>query len=137
MPVFMDVKEFPVPEHQADAVLNQANPISGTKYTVLPTTKNVRIITIATKVTWTVQPSPLELHIIIDGVNIPISQIDPVSDTWYNAELVDSWTPSAGFSTAHHPHRSFLLEGRSVKVEVEITGGTVSNLNSIVKYAKW
>jgi len=32
--------------------------------------------------------------------------------------------------------RSFLLEGRSVKVEAETTGGTVSNLSATVKYAK-
>ena len=47
-------------QHQADAVLSQANPVSATLYTVLGTTANVRILTIDTNVTWAVtQPTPL------------------------------------------------------------------------------
>ena len=58
--------------HQPDGLIVQANPVSGTKYTVLDTTLNVR---------------------------------------------------------------PFLLEGYSVKIEAEITGGTVSNLTVRAKYA--
>jgi len=56
------------PKEKADGTLTQANPISGTKYTVLSTTRRVRILNIAARVTWTVQPNPLEIHLTIDGV---------------------------------------------------------------------
>lgn len=125
----------PCPEHQADATLSQANPVSGTKYTVLDTTENVRIIWIRAKCTWTVQPTPLEVHITIDGESYSFYVSNPASAIWHNAlfdigEEILSATIIPGY-------RAFFLEGRSIKVEVEITGGTVSNLSGQVRYAKW
>jgi len=131
--------QWPVPEHQADATLSQANPISGTKYTVLDTTKNVRILSIAVVCTWTVQPSPLEVHLTMDGEVYVCGKIDPASA----ADLyVYINPPNAGFildavATPHGRTRAFLVECRSLKVEVEITGGTVSNLTARVKWARW
>jgi len=125
-------------QHQADATLSQASPGSGTKYTVLDTTAKARIIVIAVKCIWTVQPTPLEVHVTIDGVSLTFTVSNPVSDTWYQAAL----DPTAGetsqvlTTTNFLPYRSFLLEGRSVKVEAEITGGTVSQLDARIKYAK-
>ena len=129
--------EYPVPEHQADATLNQANPVSGTKYEVLPETKNVRIIGISVECTWTVQPTPLEVHITIDGVPILCSKTDPASAIPHFAGLNATMSGGTLDDTTYDPRRTFLLEGRSVKIEVEITGGTVSNLSARVKYAKW
>lgn len=123
--------------HQPDAFLDQANPVSGTKYTVLNTTGNVRIISVTIIVVWTVQPTPLEIHVTIDGVTWTSDQVNPVSWTAYHMENTDP--ASAGFdlnATGASQFRAFLLEGRSVKIEAETTGGTVSQLMSRVKYAK-
>ena len=126
----------PCPEHQADAVLNQDNPDSGTKYTVLDTTKNVRIVAVMVACTWTVQPTPLEIHITIDGQPYTLTMDDPASGTCH---FFNYWalTTSIGVLGTSDPKMPFLLEGRSVKIEAEITGGTVSNLSARVKYAKW
>jgi len=129
--------EYPVPEHQADATLSQANPVSGTKYTVLDTTKNVRLLNIIVRVTWTVQPTPLEVHITIDGQVVTFTKTDPVTITSYFPQTLDAFTLPGGVLDTVVVHRAFLLEGRSVKVEVETTGGTVSNLSARVKYARW
>lgn len=129
---------YPVPAHQADASLSQAGPISGTKYAVLNTTKNARIITVMVKVTWTLQPNPLECHVTIDGQSLTGQKINPVSGTAYylntNPANVDTLALS---DSLYAVNQAFLFEGRSVKIEVETTGGTVSNLSCVVMYAKW
>ena len=128
---------YAVPKHQADAVLNQAAPVSGTKYVVLDTTKNARILSIMVQCTWTVQPDPLEVHVTIDSQNLTRGETNPVSTTYYYVAIQGN-IPLILITTAGTSHsRAFLLEGRSVKIEVEITGGTVSNLSATVKYAKW
>jgi hypothetical protein len=139
-----DHKTFEVPAHQADAALNQAAPGDGVEYTVLDTTKNVRIISMIVQCTWTVQPTPLELHLTIDGVSHTYAMANPVSATPYIAralpdlsELNQGLTALTGSITDVTACVPFLIEGRSVKVTAEITGGTVSNLTARVKYAKW
>lgn len=132
----MSLDEKRVMTHQPDAAISQANPVSGTKYTVLDTVKNARIISIAVWVTWTVQPAPLEIHITIDGIALTCNFTSPVSTTPYSVQNVAT---DAGFILATpllDAYRAFLLEGRSIKVEAEITGGTVSNLSARVKYAR-
>ena len=123
---------------QEDAVLDQANPVSGQKYGVgaLGTAKkNVRLIYIAVKCVWTVQPSLLEIHLTINGRSIAIPRNDPETDIFYyptcNANL--EFTLNA----VDPIQRAFFLDkSRSVKVEAEVTGGTVSNLSARVKWAK-
>jgi len=135
------------PKHQADATVNQA-PVSGTKYewssdgtqtNKLGDLKNIRIISIVAQCTWTVQPTPLEVHLTIDGQALLWTKTDPATATDYFCVFNDDDAPDAmQFETgATGKYRSFLVEGRSVKIEVEITGGTVSNLFLRVKYAKW
>ncbi len=126
------------PTNQADAVLTQDNPVSGTKYTVLAPTPNCRIIGAAVKVTWTVQPTPLEMHVTIDGVLHTFTFTDPVTATNYtplnwNAADVHGTLLATAMVTAVQ----FMFEGRSIGIQVETTGGTVSNLYSRVKYATW
>jgi len=129
---------YPVPAHQADATLSQGNPVSGTEYEVLATTRNVRILGIAVKCTWTVQPSPLEIHITIDGQVLTYIKTDPVSDQNYAPTPSSASAPDANIlGTSLMQYRAFLLEGRSIAVTAEITGGTVSNLSARVKYARW
>lgn len=133
-----DHKTFVVPLHQADAKLTETPPTSGTKYTVLAATGKVRIISIYAKVTWTVQPDPLEVHVTVDGQTLRFQKADPVSATNYYAVFAaDSTQNWQVLQTTDEKARAFLLEGRSVKVEVETTGGTVSELACIVKYARW
>jgi len=134
-----DHKTFEVPALQADAVLDQAAPTSGLKYTVLNTTKNVRLISIAVKCTWTVQPNPLEVHLTIDGQAWTFAIGNAVTDTYYVPIINADDLPTAfGFDVVGiSKYKEFLIEGRSVKVEAEVTGGTVSNLYCRVKYAKW
>jgi len=134
------------PEHQPDATINVNNPVSGTKYewgyppgTPLGTQKNVRIIEISATCTWTAQPTPLEIHLTIDGNNITFGQANPVSGFNYSPE----WWPDKAeadqlmIQDGYSPYRAFLIEGRSVKIEAEITGGTVSLLSARVKWARW
>ena len=130
--------EADVFKQQADATLSQANPVSGTKYTVLDTTKNVRIKSITARCTWTVQPTPLEIHLTIDGILYTAEYIDPISLTDYITQFRSySGLLLLTIIDAMYTYGApFLVEGRTVKIEAEITGGTVSNLFSRVKYAK-
>ena len=130
--------EADVFKHQANATLSQANPMSGTKYEVLATSKRVRIIGLTAKCVWTVQPTPLEIHVTVDGVAFKWSQTDPVSNDYYDAKTIrTSWAPTAQIcAVAGNIAPAFLLEGRNVKVEVEITGGTVSNLSATLVWAQ-
>ena len=130
----------PVFKHQPDAVLNQANPVSGQKYVVLDTTKNVRIIDMHIKCDWTIQPSPLELHLTIDGIPHIHTLADPPTDTWYvpyiRGSLPETDQGLTNDASVYAPIRAFIYEGRSIKIEAEITGGTVQNLSARVKWAK-
>lgn len=129
-----------VPVQQSDATLTQANPVSGTQYEVLATTKNVRIIGMNVVVTWTVQPTPLELHVIIDGKTITFTFTNPVSAQIYTAGNDASKAESAQILTTTANvflMPAFLREGRSVRVVAETTGGTVQNLEARVKFTKW
>ena len=129
-------------QHQADAVLSQANPVSATLYQVLATTKNVRIIGFMTNITWaTTQPTPLEVIITVDGQTITFVIANPVSATPYYDFINKNAAADAQSCTTdinEAQRRSFLLEGRSVKVEVRITWATTQPTPLVcrVKYAK-
>jgi len=125
-------------EIQDVATVTQTPPTSGTQYTVLDTTENVRIIGIAAKVIWTVQPTPLEVHGVFDGKPLLWDFDNPVSNTWYYTFMSPALLLNNQSLTATDPTttRSFLLDGRSVKVSVETTGGTVQNLFGYVLFGK-
>lgn len=130
---------LPVPEHQDDAFLNQTDPTSDLLYDVLEV-ENARIICIAANVTWTVQPTPLEVLVTIDGQPINFQVADPQNSMYYNAILVN-WLPPA-LQTLQNPidaetYRAFLLEGRNILIQARTTGGTVQTLTCRVKYALW
>lgn len=127
----------PIYMAKAPATLSQNNPVSGTQYTVLDTTANVKIVSAYVAVTWTVQPSPLEMHITIDGQSLTFTFTNPVSTTKYYPNLDAGLAASAQplSTTVDASVRSLLMEGRSVKVEVETTGGTTSNLAATVMYS--
>lgn len=123
--------------HMADAVIAQANPVSGTRYAVLRTS-NARIISLFAQVTWTVQPDPLEIHMTIDGQTLRWYKGNPVTATGYEPENGAAADP--GWMnlniTGYFAYRAFILEGRQIFIEAETTGGTVSLLDCRVKYAK-
>lgn len=125
-------------QQQADALLDQAAPVSTTAYEVLETTLNVRLLSVIAKVTWTVQPTPLDVIVTIDGQVITFTKGNPVTATNYYARLKPqvAMTAQELHTAASAVTRTFMLEGRSVKVEAKTTGGTVSNLTCRVKYAK-
>jgi len=126
-----------VPKHMPDAVFTQASPISGTKYLLLEA-KNVKLIAIIAQVTWTVQPDPLEVHITIDGETFTASQANPVSATFYEIALrpyVNQWMFMAPSDRSLKEISGY--ECRSLKIEVETTGGTVQSLDTRIKYEKW
>ena len=133
------------PKHMADATLNQANPVSTTLYTVLGTTKNVRIINISAAVIWTTtQPTPLEVVITIDGITYIHIQTNPCDGVWYISRMVPFTSET---EQAMHPRANnytdslqlLRLEGRSVKIQVRITWATTQPTLLIcrVKYAKY
>lgn len=133
---------------QPDAYLSQANPVTATLYTVLGTVRNARIASIEADVTWaTTQPTPLEVVVTIDGISMIFSLVNPVTATKYYASMnptvdaanqmlvVASFTTGATNTALMIP---YVLEGRSVKVEVRITWATTQPTPLVcrVKYAK-
>jgi hypothetical protein len=126
------------PIHQADVTLSQNNPVSGVLYTVLDTTTLVRIVSFSVTVTWTVQPSPLDLVITIDGNTLTFTQANPVSAQPYTPDMRGFNPENAlGLSAGTNDYRAFILEGKTVKIEARTTGGTVSNLSARVKWGRW
>jgi len=126
----------PVPKLMATATYNAA-PSTGVKNPVLAETKNVRIYDIYVEITWTVQPV-LEVWITIDGVEYRATFTNPVTATPYYVKRQPSVPASADIFvlTATQPIHAFLIEGRSIEITVESTGGTVSNLKCYAQYGK-
>lgn len=126
----------PVPKFMTAAKYNAA-PSTGVKNPVLAATSNVRVYDIYVLTTWTVQPA-LEVWITIDGTEYRATFTNPVSATPYYVIRQPSIPATADefVLTATQPIHAFLVEGRSVTVTVESTGGTVSNLKCYVQYGK-
>ena len=130
------------PKHMADATLSQANPVSTTLYTVLDTTKNVRIILIEAHITWaTTQPTLMDVVVTVDGQSVVFRIANPINATPYEANWIAETALAALVVTTnnHYRNRTFLLEGRSVKIEVRITWATTQPTPLVcrVKYAKY
>lgn len=142
MPVRRGNARFQVFQHQADATLSQANPVSTTLYEVLAITKNVRVISMAAIVTWTVQPSPLDIVVTIDGQTLTFTLANPSSAGWKLAFKQQHQPPTAQVLISASggevdDRKAFLgIEGRSVRIQARTTGGTVSSLEARVQYAR-
>jgi len=122
-------------QHMPDITFTQSNPTSGTKYTVLNTTENTRIIGICVKCGWTVQPTTLAIYLVVDGQNLESSLANPDNDTWFMVYWSEPYA-NPGFDRATHAsNRAFFVESRSIKIEAGVTEGTVSELSVRVKYA--
>ena len=128
-------------QQQADAYLSQANPVSGTLYTVLDTTRNVRIYNIQANVAWAItQPTPLEVVLTIDGNTIIHGKADPVSGSFYfPTKTLAGYDEASQTLAADAPSSAaFVYEGRSVRVQVRITWAVTQPTPLVcrVKYAK-
>lgn len=125
------------PEFQAMNDWAQASPVSGTKYEVMAETELVRLMYIATRCTWTVQPTPLEVHLTVDGQSLTGYKNNPVSNTWYYFRFSPYTTMTTLPLTTGTPDVPYVLDARTLKIEQEVTGGTVSNTQARVWYALW
>lgn len=123
-------------EHQADVTLSQASPGPGVEYAVLSSTF-VRIISASAVTTWTVQNNPLELHVTLDGNVLECSHANPVSTTVYSMSNINPGAASWSLETPTTTYRAFVVEGKVCVITAETTGGTVSNLSSRIKYARF
>ena len=124
-------------QYQADATISQANPVSATLYEVLPTTANCRLIAIGCNITWAVtQPTPLDVIVTVDGVTLTFSKTNPATATAYEPAFEsDSGTQMSNYNVAV-PTRAFLLEGRSVRVQIRITWA-VTQPTPLICRVKW
>lgn len=126
----------PVFEHQPIASLDQAAPVQNTWYTILDTTTNVRIYGINYYVQATGET--LELRLTIDG-EVYTSTVVAVANTPYCVYFDLSaggliFNEVAGLLMQE---RAFLIEGRSIKVEVrKTTAAGAGNLRGNVFYAR-
>ena len=123
-----------VPEHKPGAYLNQSSPVQNTWYTVLDTTRNVRIIHIGYRVNTTGET--LEMRLTLDG-NVFSNTINATAGSWYYVALDSLSTTSLHINIASEmmPNRTFLAEARSAKLEIRKT--TASGTGSIQVYAQY
>ena len=128
-----------VPELQACATLNQAAPVQNTWYPILATTRNVRVYGVVVKVADTGED--LQIKLTVDGVELASSaNLVAAANTGYYVYLLPYVT---GCFIQHDDNasgkaRAFLMEGRSVKVEVrKVTANGAGNLQGCVVYGKW
>lgn len=124
------------PTHQANASLDQI-PVQNTWYTVLDTTKNARIISFGAYVE--TNDETIEGRITID------SQVLTVSATNFTAGIAlaanfynDASDALVWIALGPTGYRAFLIEGKSLKIEVRKTTAAGANLlHAKVRYAKW
>lgn len=140
----------PVPEEQLDSVTIISNPVSGLKYewktgesgagAVLGSQKNVRIIDVSAQCTQSVNPDSIQVHITCDTKLNTYTKATPATNTMYASKTMPHLAATAqqlDVATNFAQYRAFLKEGRTIKVEAEVTGGTVTELKLRVKWGKW
>jgi len=122
-------------ELQAIATLDQDPPVQNTWYTILDTTKNVRVISIACRQIHTEAGAiTTECRIIIDGRTLTASQAMNDSTWYYNYMKLNA--EGMNMSTTSQPICAVPIEGHSVKIEMRITDapGTAQQLDGSVIY---
>jgi len=125
--------------HRAIALLPATAVVQNTWYTVLDTTERVRLIMINMQMLTNIET--LQVQITVDGVVLAGEQVAAVVGTQYKVCLTASSYAQAlalvtSADTAFLGLRPFLLEGRSVKVEVRKTTVVgAGNMTASVVYA--
>ena len=137
----------PVFKDQPDATIDQENPVSGQKYEwssdgtqakKLGTQKNVRVISIWCRIGQATAGTitSMTMTMTIDG-NTRTAVIAPPTAATSYVIIISSSTENFAFAGDTPVDRSFLTEGRSVKIEVEVAWTEQpSPLEARVKYAK-
>jgi len=125
--------------HRAIALLAPTAVVQNTWYTVLDTTERVRLIMIEMRMATNIET--LQVQITVDGVVLAGEQVAAVVGTGYKVILTANvYAQSLGLvitaDTSFLGLRSFLLEGRQVKVEVRKTTVVgAGNMTASVVYA--
>lgn len=127
------------PKQQPDIYKNISNPVSATRYTILDTTPNVRLLSVMCQVVWTVEPLFLRCYITIDGRESIYIMANPASATFHFPVRVAGNEEGDQLLSVTQYYRDapYQFEGRRVKVEVEVFMGTSSNLTCRIKWARW
>jgi Ca2+-binding RTX toxin-like protein len=128
-----------VPAYQAPATLSQAAPVQNTWYTALNTTLNARILAFIVQIATTGED--LQVKVTLDGQTINGQvNITAVAGTDYHINFITGagGLYLLGSTTNSQINRAFLIEGKSVKIEVrKVTANGAGNLNACVSYQKW
>lgn len=133
----LDAKDIYI--QQPDAYVSIDDPTVGQLYSVPPfdvERRDVRIIGMAAACTWTGAPSEGAIYITMDGQLITYKCEGPVSGTVYYATNGLAEPESNQTLSDTEPTAPFLREGKHIKIQAKITGGTVTNLWVRVKWAK-
>jgi len=128
-----------LPKKQADATLNQANPVSNTEYTVLDTTRNVRISGLALQRNGGTV-SDIRFIMTIDGQTIHHLQNAPADGTFYYAKKDSSTTELLQLmdTSDYCRYTDELYTGRHIKITARCTWTVQpTSLVARVKYSKW
>lgn len=123
-------------QRMADATSTTASPSTGVAVTVLDTTKNCRIHSMVVKCTGTL--TNLEIHVTIDGQTITFANASATTNTFNFTKFDSTLAATAQVlqeTTEYYAYRQVLLEGCSVKVTIEATGTSLSDLIGRVKYS--
>jgi hypothetical protein len=127
-------------QHQADAAISQANPVSGTLYEVLPATENVRIISILARIDWETTQPEIWVKITIDGTVIlhySVAAVSAIAQAVLRSYAVDeAWQPLAPLGGEEANRPAFIYEGRNVKVEAYVVWA-VTQPTPLVCRVKW
>jgi len=128
-------KSLQVFKYMADAVLSQAGAVQNTWYTVLDTTKKVRILSLM--MTVSVANEDLELKMTIDGETLNGAQANAVAGTSYYC-LKDAGSANILLSaTGFNMGRYAALDANSVKIEVrKTTANGAGTLSARAVYCK-
>lgn len=121
-------------ELQEDATLAQAPPVQNTWYTILDTTLNVRIYGVDIKVED--DNETLQVRITVDGQTKTGSKAC-TADTSYDVRFPYTGGVLIIDSTIRMDYSTFMIEGRSVKIEIRKTTATgTGTLRGRAQYGK-
>jgi len=125
-------------QHKPDSLLSQAAPVQNTWYTVLNTVSNIRLMRFAMGVADTNET--LEMKITIDGNSYTGSQAAVAGNHYHGyVHFHDAGTIISFDTSENHSESSFpyLLEGRSIKVEVrKTTANGVGTITAAAQYTQ-
>ena len=124
-------------KQQPPAVLDQPNPVQNTWYTVLESARDVRIILIVCGVLTT--DETIALRLTVDGVVRTWTLAATAGQTNYVGLMATLTGILLQYTTVASllMYRSFMVEGRNVKVEIrKTTAAGTGNLQCLVDYAQ-